>query len=103
MLPTDRSVDRITNMTVHDRDAVHSEGRASEVYRTAAEIILQKGYDATSVSDGSRRTAKCGLGASIQFKVNCHHNCPTYTWKCVAPVSIPRNSEADAAYSVNFI
>jgi TetR/AcrR family transcriptional regulator, cholesterol catabolism regulator len=38
-------------MTMHDRDAVQSEGRAAEVYRTAAEIILQKGYDATSVSD----------------------------------------------------
>ncbi len=38
-------------MTVQDRNAVQSEGRAAEVYRTAAEIILQKGYDATSVSD----------------------------------------------------
>src|SRR6266699_2704343 len=38
-------------MTAHDRDAVQTEGRAAEVYRTAAEIILQKGYDATSVSD----------------------------------------------------
>ncbi len=28
-----------------------SDGRAAEVYRTAAKIILQKGYDATSVSD----------------------------------------------------
>lgn len=28
-----------------------SDGRAAEVYRTAAQIILQKGYDATSVSD----------------------------------------------------
>jgi len=28
-----------------------SDGRAAEVYRTAARIILQKGYDATSVSD----------------------------------------------------
>ena len=27
------------------------DGRAAEVYRTAAKIILQKGYDATSVSD----------------------------------------------------
>src|SRR3954454_13345987 len=26
------------------------DGRAAEVYRTAAQIILQKGYDATSVS-----------------------------------------------------
>ena len=30
---------------------VQSDGRAAEVYRTAAKIILQKGYDATSVSD----------------------------------------------------
>ena len=28
-----------------------ADGRAAEVYRTAAKIILQKGYDATSVSD----------------------------------------------------
>lgn len=33
------------------RAAMGSDGRASEVYRTAAQIILQKGYDATSVSD----------------------------------------------------
>src|ERR1700686_2562321 len=38
-------------MTAHDRNAVQTEGRAAEVYRTAAEIILQKGYNATSVSD----------------------------------------------------
>jgi TetR/AcrR family transcriptional regulator, cholesterol catabolism regulator len=28
-----------------------ADGRAAEVYRTAAKIILEKGYDATSVSD----------------------------------------------------
>jgi AcrR family transcriptional regulator len=38
-------------MTVHARNAVHSEGRAAEVYRTAADIILEKGYNATSVND----------------------------------------------------
>jgi len=31
--------------------SVQMDGRAAEVYRTAARIILQKGYDATSVSD----------------------------------------------------
>src|SRR5882762_11508704 len=51
MLPTDRSVDRYPNMTVHERNAVQNEGRAAEVYRTAADIILEKGYNATSVSD----------------------------------------------------
>ncbi|MEK6374129.1 MAG: TetR/AcrR family transcriptional regulator [Acidobacteriota bacterium] len=34
-----------------ERTPLPSDGRASEVYRTAAAIILQKGYDATSVSD----------------------------------------------------
>ena len=28
-----------------------ADSRAAEVYRTAAQVILEKGYDATSVSD----------------------------------------------------
>jgi TetR/AcrR family transcriptional regulator, cholesterol catabolism regulator len=34
-----------------ERNSAQSDGRAADVYRTAAEIILQNGYDATSVSD----------------------------------------------------
>ncbi len=34
-----------------EKKLLESDGRAAEVYRTAAQIILQKGYDATSVSD----------------------------------------------------
>jgi AcrR family transcriptional regulator len=34
-----------------EREQVLSDGRAAEVYRTAAQIILEKGYDAASVSD----------------------------------------------------
>lgn len=30
---------------------IEADGRAAEVYRTAAQIMLRKGYDATSVSD----------------------------------------------------
>ena len=37
-------------MTVFARRS-QSDGRAAEVYRTAARMILDKGYDATSVSD----------------------------------------------------
>ncbi|HEX9162140.1 MAG TPA: TetR/AcrR family transcriptional regulator [Thermoanaerobaculia bacterium] len=33
------------------RSLLQADGRAAEVYRTAAQIILQKGYDATSVAD----------------------------------------------------
>jgi AcrR family transcriptional regulator len=34
-----------------EKPRVQSDSRAAEVYRTAAKIILEKGYDATSVSD----------------------------------------------------
>jgi AcrR family transcriptional regulator len=34
-----------------ERSVAPTDGRASEVYRTAAAIILEKGYDATSVAD----------------------------------------------------
>src|SRR5881394_2679821 len=34
-----------------DRKVPQADGRAAEVYHTAAKLILQKGYDATSVSD----------------------------------------------------
>jgi AcrR family transcriptional regulator len=33
------------------KESTATDGRAAEVYRTAAQIILEKGYDATSVSD----------------------------------------------------
>ena len=37
--------------TKRERDPLPSDGRAAEVYHKAAQVILQKGYDATSVSD----------------------------------------------------
>jgi AcrR family transcriptional regulator len=44
---------RRTAETARKRERAHvlSDGRAAEVYQTAAQIILEKGYDATSVSD----------------------------------------------------
>jgi AcrR family transcriptional regulator len=49
---------------------LQSDGRAAEVYRTAAEMILQKGYDATSVSDiaGALGITKAGLYHYIHGK-----------------------------------
>src|SRR6184192_2695995 len=49
MLPTERSVEMPLKRT--REPAVPGDGRAADVYRTAAQVILQKGYDATSVSD----------------------------------------------------
>ncbi|HEY8711732.1 MAG TPA: TetR/AcrR family transcriptional regulator [Thermoanaerobaculia bacterium] len=53
-----------------ERNPVQSDGRAGEVYRTAAEMILQKGYDATSVSDiaGALGITKAGLYHYIHGK-----------------------------------
>jgi AcrR family transcriptional regulator len=52
------------------RAQVLSDGRAPEVYRTAAQIILEKGYDATSVSDIAKalRITKAGLYHYIHGK-----------------------------------
>ena len=53
------------------RNAVSNDaGRASEVFRTAAAVILQNGYDATSVSDIARAIGitKAGLYHYIHGK-----------------------------------
>ena len=57
-------------MALNERASVHGDGRAAEVYRTAARIILQKGYDATSVSDIARALGitKAGLYHYIHGK-----------------------------------
>ncbi|HSP17710.1 MAG TPA: TetR/AcrR family transcriptional regulator [Thermoanaerobaculia bacterium] len=53
-----------------ERSVAPSDGRASEVYRTAAQIILEKGYDATSVNDIARALGitKAGLYHYIHGK-----------------------------------
>ena len=53
-----------------ERSPMPGDGRASEVFRTAAQIILQKGYDATSVSDIARALGitKAGLYHYIHGK-----------------------------------
>ena len=69
-------------MTVQDRDAFQSEGRAAEVYRKAAEIILQKGYDATSVSDIAEALGitKAGLYHYIHGKTQLLFDCAERTF-----------------------
>jgi TetR/AcrR family transcriptional regulator, cholesterol catabolism regulator len=53
-----------------EKKPIESDGRAAEVYRTAAQIMLQKGYDATSVSDIARALGitKAGLYHYISGK-----------------------------------
>ena len=49
-----------------------TDGRAAEVFRTAAQVILQKGYDATSVSDiaNALGITKAGLYHYIRGKTD---------------------------------
>ncbi|HLJ72988.1 MAG TPA: TetR/AcrR family transcriptional regulator [Thermoanaerobaculia bacterium] len=57
-------------MTVETRSSTQGEGRASEVFRTAAQMILENGYDATSVADiaGALGITKAGLYHYIHGK-----------------------------------
>jgi AcrR family transcriptional regulator len=52
------------------KESAAVDGRAAEVYRTAAQIILEKGYDATSVSDIAKALGitKAGLYHYIHGK-----------------------------------
>src|SRR5439155_17721176 len=70
MLPTERSVEMPLKRT--REPAVPGDGRAADVYRTAAQVILQKGYDATSVSDiaNALGITKAGLYHYIRGKTD---------------------------------
>jgi AcrR family transcriptional regulator len=63
-----------------DRTSEQTDGRTAEVYRTAAKIILQKGYDATSVSDiaGALGITKAGLYHYIRGKTELLYDIMKY-------------------------
>jgi TetR/AcrR family transcriptional regulator, cholesterol catabolism regulator len=63
-----------------ERSVATSDNRASEVYRTAAQVILEKGYDATSVSDIARALGitKAGLYHYIHGKTQLLYNIMQY-------------------------
>ncbi len=93
-------------MTMHDRNAVQSEGRAAEVYRTAAEIILQKGYDATSVSDISQALGitKAGLYHYIHGKTQLLFDIMQYGLNELdREVALPARKIADAETRLRFM
>ena len=63
-----------------ERDPLPGDGRAAEVYRAAAQIILEKGYDATSVSDIAEALGitKAGLYHYIHGKTELLFNIMEY-------------------------
>ena len=93
-------------MTMQNRNAVQSEGRAAEVYRTAAEIILQKGYDATSVSDIAQALGitKAGLYHYIHGKTQLLFDIMQYGLNELdREVALPARKIADAETRLRFM
>jgi AcrR family transcriptional regulator len=89
-----------------ERDHVPSDGRAAEVYRTAAQIILQKGYDATSVSDIAQAMGitKAGLYHYIHGKTQLLFDIMQYGLdELIREVAEPARVIADAETRLRFM
>jgi AcrR family transcriptional regulator len=88
------------------RSQVLSDGRAPEVYRTAAQIILEKGYDATSVSDIAKalRITKAGLYHYIHGKTQLLFDIMQYGLdELEREVAEPAKKIADAETRLRFM
>ena len=89
-----------------ERALRESDGRAAEVYRTAAQIILQKGYDATSVSDiaGALGITKAGLYHYIHGKTQLLFDIMQYGLdELDREVARPAHQIADAESRLRFM
>src|SRR5687768_18488502 len=83
-----------------------SDGRAAEVFRTAASIILQKGYDATSVSDiaNALGITKAGLYHYIKGKTELLYEIMKYGLRELQrEVSEPASKIADPQERIRFV
>src|SRR5437773_1750189 len=89
-----------------ERSVLPSDGRAAEIYRAAAAIILQKGYDATSVSDIARALGitKAGLYHYIHGKTQLLFNIMQYGLdELDREVAQPAHGIADAEARLRFM
>ncbi len=89
-----------------DRRAQTTDGRAPEVYRTAAKIILEKGYDATSVSDiaDALGITKAGLYHYIRGKTELLYDIMRYGLEELdREVLVPANAIEDAEERLRFV
>ncbi|HEV7240108.1 MAG TPA: TetR/AcrR family transcriptional regulator [Thermoanaerobaculia bacterium] len=82
------------------------DGRAAEVYRTAAKLILQKGYDATSVGDiaDALGITKAGLYHYIRGKTELLYDIMKYGLEELErEVMVPARAIADAGERLRFV
>jgi AcrR family transcriptional regulator len=85
---------------------LESDGRAAEVFRTAAAIILQKGYDATSVSDiaDALGITKAGLYHYIRGKTDLLYEIMKYGLRELdREVMVPAQKISDPEERLRFI
>lgn len=82
------------------------DGRAAEVYRTAAKIILQKGYDGTSVSDiaDALGITKAGLYHYISGKTELLYEIMKFGLEELdQQVMVPAQAIVDAEARLRFV
>lgn len=92
-------------MRVQKKSAPKNE-RLAEVYRTAAQIILRKGYDATSVNDiaNALGMTKAGLYHYINGKKELLFDIMNFgLWELDEEVATPARAIADPAARLRFI
>ncbi len=93
-------------MTLQARSSIQGDGRAAEVYRTAAQVILQNGYDATSVSDIAQALGitKAGLYHYIHGKTQLLFDIMQYGLDQLdREVARPAHQIADAEERLRFM
>ena len=86
--------------------SVQIDGRAAEVYRTAAKIILEKGYDAASVSDiaDALGITKAGLYHYIRGKTELLYDIMKYGLEELdREVMVPAQAIADPEERLRFM
>lgn len=93
-------------MNKPDKKRIPIDGRAAEVYRTAAKIILQKGYDGTSVSDiaDALGITKAGLYHYIRGKTELLYEIMKFGLEELEQeVMIPAQAIADTEERLRFV
>lgn len=92
-------------MRAQKKSAPNNE-RLAEIYRTAAQIILRKGYDATSVNDiaNALGMTKAGLYHYINGKKELLFDIMNFgLWELDQEVATPARAIADPAERLRFI
>jgi AcrR family transcriptional regulator len=88
------------------QDGAGIDGRAAEVYRTAARVILEKGYDGTSVSDiaDALGITKAGLYHYISGKTELLYEIMKFGLdELTQQVMVPAQAIADPEQRLRFV